>query len=149
MGISLWVSCWHSMLTMVTCTPACSVAQSCPTLCNPMDCSPPGFSILGILQARILEWVAISSSRGSSQPRDQIHVSCVSCIPGEFFTSEAPGKPLYTHHLSPSLLPSPPQTNRSSHPFSLVESKLQFPLTPLSSSQSGLPCSFQLPVQDM
>ena len=46
------------------------VTQSCPTLCNPMDCSPPGFSIHGILQARILEWVAISFSRGTSWPRD-------------------------------------------------------------------------------
>ena len=42
------------------------VAQSCPTLCDPMDCSPPGFSVRGISQARILEWVIISSSRGSS-----------------------------------------------------------------------------------
>ena len=51
------------------------VAQSCPTLCDPVDCSPPGSSIHGILQARILEWVAISFSRGSSQPRDRTHVS--------------------------------------------------------------------------
>ena len=51
------------------------VAQSCPTLCNPMDCSLPGFSIHGILQARILEWVTISFSRGSSWPRDQTQVS--------------------------------------------------------------------------
>ena len=43
---------------------------SCLTLCDPMDCSPPGFSVPGILQARILEWVAIFSSRGYSQPRD-------------------------------------------------------------------------------
>ena len=50
---------------------ACLVAQSCPTLCNPMDCSTPGSSVHGILQARILERVAISHSRGSSQPRDQ------------------------------------------------------------------------------
>ena len=41
----------------------CSVAQLCPTLCNPMDCSPPGSSVHGIIPARILEWVAISSSR--------------------------------------------------------------------------------------
>ena len=47
------------------------VTQSCPTLCNHVDCSPPGSSVHGILQARILEWVAISFSRGSSQPRDQ------------------------------------------------------------------------------
>ena len=51
------------------------VAQSCPTLCDPMDCSLPGSSIHGIFQARVLEWVAISFSRGSSQPRDQIWVS--------------------------------------------------------------------------
>ena len=48
--------------------------------CNPMDCSPTGSSIHGISQARILEWVAIPFSRGSSQPRDWTHVSCVSCI---------------------------------------------------------------------
>ena len=46
------------------------VAQSCSTLCDPMDCSPPGSSLHGILQARVLEWVAISFSRESSQPRD-------------------------------------------------------------------------------
>ena len=51
------------------------VAQSCLTLCDPMDCSPPGSSIQGILQARILEWVAISFSRGSSRPRDRTQVS--------------------------------------------------------------------------
>ena len=51
--------------------------QLCPTLCNPVDCSPPGSSVHGILQARILEWVAISFSRGSSQPRDWIQVSCI------------------------------------------------------------------------
>ena len=53
------------------------VIQSCPTLCNPMDCSPPGSSVQGILQARILEWVAISFSKESSQPRDQSWVSCI------------------------------------------------------------------------
>ena len=53
--------------------------QSCPTLCNPMDCSLPGSSVHGILQAR-LEWVAVLSSRGSSQPRDQTCISYFSCI---------------------------------------------------------------------
>ena len=53
------------------------VAQSCPTLCNPVDCSLPGFSVHGILQARILEWAAISFFRGSSQPRDRTRVSCI------------------------------------------------------------------------
>ena len=50
--------------------------QSCPTLCDPIVCSPPGSSVRGILQARILAWVAMPSSRGSSQPRDQTQVSC-------------------------------------------------------------------------
>ena len=51
------------------------VAQSCPTLCDPMDCSLPGFSVHGIFQARILEGVVISFSRGSSRPRDRTQVS--------------------------------------------------------------------------
>jgi len=55
-----------------------------------MDCSPSGSSVHGIFQARILEWVAISSSRGSSQPRDRTHVSCIA---GRFFTAEPPRKP--------------------------------------------------------
>ena len=70
------------------------VAHLCPTLCDPMGRSPQGFSVRGILQARILEWVAISSSRGSSQPRDSTHNSCVSCIGKWFFTTEPPGKPI-------------------------------------------------------
>ena len=53
------------------------VAQSCPALCDPMDCSPPGFSIHGIFQAWVLEWVAISFSRGSSRPSNWTRVSCV------------------------------------------------------------------------
>ena len=59
------------------------VAQSCPTLCDPTDCSPPDFSVHGILQARILEWIAIPFSRETSQPRDR---ALVSCIAGRFFT---------------------------------------------------------------
>ena len=53
------------------------VTQSCPTLCDPMDCSPPGFSIHGILQERILEWIAIPFSRESSWPRDWTQVFCI------------------------------------------------------------------------
>ena len=53
------------------------ISQSCLTLCDPMDCSPPGSSVHGISQARILEWVAISFSRGSSPSRDQTQVSCI------------------------------------------------------------------------
>ena len=58
-------------------------------LCNPMDYSPPGSSVQGILQARILEWIAISFSRGTSQPRDW---TLVSCIAGRFFTVWVTGK---------------------------------------------------------
>ena len=50
------------------------VTQSCPTLCGLMDCSLPGSSVHGIFQARVLEWVAISFSRGTSQPRDRTQV---------------------------------------------------------------------------
>ena len=57
-----------------------SVAQCCLTLYNPMDFSPPGSSVCGIFQARILEWVAVSFSRESIQPRDRTHISCVSYI---------------------------------------------------------------------
>ena len=53
------------------------VAQSCPTLCDPVDCSLPGSSVHGIFQAIVLEWLAISFSRGSSQPRDRTWVSCI------------------------------------------------------------------------
>ena len=60
--------------------PVCAVAQSCLTLCGPMDCSPPGSSAHGIFQARILAQGAMPSSRASSRPRDLTHVSCVSCI---------------------------------------------------------------------
>ena len=56
------------------------VMQSSPTVCSPMDCSPPASSDHEILQARILEWVAIPFSKGSSQPRDQTCVFCISCI---------------------------------------------------------------------
>ena len=59
--------------------------------CNPMDCGTPGSSVLGVFRAIILEWVAISFSRGFSQPRDQTHDSCTA---GGFFTTEPPRKPL-------------------------------------------------------
>ena len=74
------------------------VPQSCPTLCNPTDCSPPGSTVHGIFQARMLEWVAISFTSDSSPHRDQTHVSCIA---GGFFTTEPPGKP--------NLFPTKPQ----------------------------------------
>ena len=71
----------HTLCEKVwSCAPCMRVrAQRCPTLRDPMDCSLPGSSVHGISQARILEGVAISCSRGSSQPRDR---TCVSCVPG-------------------------------------------------------------------
>ena len=83
---SQWFSCF--------CVRAKSSLQSCLMLCDPMDCSPPGSSVHGILQARILERVAMPSSRGSSWPRDQ---TWVSCIAGRFFTAEPPGKPWHVY----------------------------------------------------
>ena len=68
------------------------VAQSCPTLCNPTDYSPPGSSVHGILQKRVLEQVAIPSSRGPTQPRDRNQVSCIA---GKFFTIWTTRKPNY------------------------------------------------------
>ena len=70
-------------LQWIDLVPLSEVAQSCLTLCDPMDCSLPGPSVHGILQARILEWVAMLFSLGSSRPRDQ---TCVSCMAGRFFT---------------------------------------------------------------
>ena len=70
---------------------SCESLWSCPTLCNPMDRGPPGSSVHGILQARILEWVAMPCSRGSSRPRDR---TCVSYV--------------YLHQQAGSLLPAPP-----------------------------------------
>ena len=73
------------------------VTQSCLTLCNPIDCSSPGSSVHGISQARMLKWVAISSSRGSSRPRDQIRIPHLA---GRFFTAEPLGRPhetAYSH----------------------------------------------------
>ena len=77
----LW---WHS------CVCACSVTRPCLTLCDPMACNSPGSSVHGIFQARILEWVAISFSRGSSRPRDQTWVSYVS----------HPGRRILYHYIS-------------------------------------------------
>ena len=72
--ISHLLLCMHAKLLLL-----------CPTLCKSMDCSLPGSSVHGIPQARIMEWVTVPSSRGSSQPRDRASVSGVSCIAGGFF----------------------------------------------------------------
>ena len=76
------VCCWISVLNSSVYSLYCVHAKSppsCVILCDPMDCSPPGSSVHGIHQARILEWVAMYSSRGSSRPRDRTWVSYISC----------------------------------------------------------------------
>ena len=75
-----WQPFWFVHCASFLCM--CVCAQSCLTLCDSMDCNPPGSSIHGVLQVRILEWVAIPISRGSSWPRDPTCVSCISCIDG-------------------------------------------------------------------
>ena len=86
------VYCHLAYLTYIRSESESEVAQSCPTLCDPLDCRLPGSSLHEILQARVLEWVAISFSRGSSWTRDGTQVSW---IPGRRFnlwaTREAPG----------------------------------------------------------
>ena len=67
--------------------------QSCLILCDPVDCSPPGSSVHGIFQARMLEWVAMPSSRGSSRPRDRTHVSYVLLWQVGSLPLMPPGKP--------------------------------------------------------
>ena len=73
---------------------------SCLTLSDPVDCSPPGFSVRGILQARMLEWVAMPSSREYSRPRDRTHISCVSWsgrwVLYHWATREVPGSMFLT-----------------------------------------------------
>ena len=95
----------------------CSVAQWCLTLCDSMDGIPPGSSAHGTLQARELACVAISSSRGSSQPGDRTCVSCVSCTAGGLFPTEPSGKPF----------------RKENH------TKKQWPLTPAQSVQITCP----------
>ena len=103
LGWTVWISLqWEVHLTGRS-SPAflyAELLQLCWTLCNPMDCSPPGSSVHGILPARLLEWVAMPSSRGSSWPRDWTCVSYSSCI-GRWVLS-------HSHHLgSPSLVENP------------------------------------------
>ena len=73
--------------------------QFCPTLCNPMGCSPPGSSVHGILQARILEGVAMPSSRGCFWLRDWTRASYISCTARGFFTAEPPQRPIFVYIL--------------------------------------------------
>ena len=75
---SLWRCCFSSSSYFQFACMCAKLLQSCPTLCDPKDCSPPVSSVCGILQARILEGVVISSSRESSQPKDRTHIFSIS-----------------------------------------------------------------------
>ena len=83
----------HGCVCVCVCVCVCSVMQSRPAPSSPMDCSPSGSSIHGIIPARILEWVAGSSSRESSWTRDRTCASCVPALADWFFTTAPPGKP--------------------------------------------------------
>ena len=109
------------------------VSQSNPTFCDPKDCNRPGSSVHGVLQARILEWVAIPSSRESSQPRDW---TWISCIVGGFFTvwatREAPFHRYYVNNrdvLSPST-DTFEMKSSSVLPVASFFARSHFPITP-------------------
>ena len=90
-----WLRCFRFSNRVGSYCLPCMCAQSCLTLCNSMDCSPPDSSVHGIFQERTLEWVAVSSSRGSPQPRGWTQVSFVSCIGRCFVYHCTPRKPHY------------------------------------------------------
>ena len=124
---------WFSYAHMCVCS-----AQSCPTLCNPMDCSPPGSPVHGIFQARILEWVAISFSRGSFQPRDWTCSSCVSCNDRQIL-----------YHLSPSVQISSWVVSNSFRPHGLQHARPPCPspswsLLKLMSIESVMPSNHRI-----
>ena len=86
--------CTRVSVSVCVCVCVCAtLTQLCPTLCDPMDCNPPGSSFHGIFQTRILELVAICYARGSSQLRDQTIYMVSPALAGRFFTTVPPGKP--------------------------------------------------------
>ena len=105
--LSHWLELLYSnrkLLMSFVCVRACvrvhaKLLLSGPTLCNPMDCSPPGSSVHEILQAGILECVALPYSRGSSRPRAWTHISHGPAFTGKFFTAELPGMLAYVIYL--------------------------------------------------
>ena len=145
------------------------VAQSCLTLCHPMDCSWPSSSVCGISQARILEWAAISSSKGSSWPKDW---TCLSYNVGKFFTTKPPGKPklyytfssvqfsqsvvsdsLRPHESQHSRPPCPspsPGVHSDSHPLSQwCHPTISSSVIPFSSCPQSLPASDSFPMSQL
>ena len=114
----------------------CVCTQWCPTLCDHMDCSLPGSSVFGTFQARILEGIAISFSRGSSWPSDQTHVSHVSCTASRFFPAEPLGKP---HKLSIQFSHS--VVSDSLQPHGLQQARLPYPSPTPGACSNSCPSS--------
>ena len=130
-------------------------AQSCPTLCDPVDYSPPGFSVNGISQVRILDWVAISYSRGSSQTRHQTCISYIFCIGRQilYCWHQLQSVSRFSHSVVSDALP-PHGLQHARHPY--PSPSVQFsPVQSLSAGQTlcdtmncsmpGLPVHHQLP----
>ena len=121
------------------------VAQSCPALCHSMDSSPPGSSVHRILQARILEWVTMPSSRGSSQPRSP-------AMQADSLPSESPGKPSF-NSLDTRRLPWPslsPGACSNSCPLSQwCHPTISSSIVPFSSCLQSFPASRSFPVSQL
>ena len=99
------------------CVCMCVFSCPCPTIYNPPDCGQPSSSVRGVFQARILEWVAISSSRGSSWPRDRTRVSCIA---SRLFTTETLEKPLNKQYFSLIVLIRPKFLLLDSHGIAVL-----------------------------
>ena len=114
---------WKLRILGQICKECAKPLQSCLTLCEPIDCNPPGSSVHGILQARILEQVSMPFSRVSSRPRYWTYVSYVSCIGCGFFTTSATWGTLITKEKSGKPLSDPVVTNNK-----IMKSRLIFKL---------------------
>ena len=99
-------------------------AQSRPNLCDPVDFSPPGSSVYGIVQASVLEWVAISSCRGSSQPSDELTSPVFPALAGWFFTTEPRGNPPAMQEMQEIRVWSPAGGNGNPLQYSCLENPL-------------------------
>ena len=157
-GTCLQYSRYNGIAVALACAQS---LQLCPALCNPMDCSPPGSSGHRIFLARIVEWVALPSSRGSSQLTDWTQVFCILFIAGKFFTTEPSGKPndfsfrsvqvsrsadsLWPHGLQHAMLPCPspiPRLCTNSCPLSQwCHPTISSSAVPFSSCLQSLPAS--------
>ena len=133
-------------------THACTVVQSCPTLCDPVDCSPPGSSVRGMSQARIPVRVATSYSKGSSCPRVRTRVSCVSCTGRRVLSAAPPGTPFspspltVRHHLGTVSALRHPRPSPGEDPLSRKRGKDQSLTRPFSSppSEQNQTCGLRL-----